>query len=150
VSEAGRGLVVAANKWDLVPAGERAERFKLIKERLAVFPSVPVLRTSALTGLGTSKLMPALFAVRGEWVRRVPTSEVNEVIHRAQEEHPAPRTSGRVLYATQVGVGPPRFVVFTSGPIPTSYARFLENRLRRRFGFAGVPLRISFRRRRRR
>lgn len=150
VSEAGRGLVVTANKWDLVPAGERAERFKLIKERLAVFPSVSVVRTSALTGLGTSKVMPALLDVREGWVRRVPTSQVNEVIQRAQEEHPPPRTAGRLLYATQVGVGPPRFVVFGSGPVPPNYERFLENRLRQRFGFAGVPLRISFRRRRRR
>jgi GTPase len=150
VAEAGRGLVVAANKWDLVPSEERAERFRMIGERLAVFPSVPVLRMSALTGLGTSKLMPALLDVRGEWVRRVPTSEVNKVIQRAQEGHPPPRTSGRLLYATQVSVGPPRFVVFSSGPIPTNYARFLENRLRQEFGFTGVPLRISFRRRRRR
>ena len=150
VAEAGRGLVVVANKWDLVPSEERPERFELLRERLAVFPSTPILRTSALTGLGTARVLPTLLEVHGEWLRRIPTAEVNEVIHRAQEEHPPPRTAGRILYATQVGVGPPRFVVFASGPIPPKYARFLENRLRQRFGFTGVPLRISFRRRRRR
>jgi GTP-binding protein len=150
VEEAGRGLVVVANKWDLVPSEERGERFELLRERLAVFPTVPVLRTSALTGLGTARVLPTLLEVHGEWLRRIPTAEVNEAVHRAQDEHPPPRTAGRILYATQVGVGPPRFVVFASGPIPPRYARFLENRLRQRFGFTGVPLRITFRRRRRR
>ena len=150
VAEAGRGLVVAANKWDLVPSEERGERFESLRERLAVFPSIPVLRTSALTGLGTAKVIPSLLDVHGEWLRRVPTAAVNEVVRRAQEGHPPPRTAGRLLYATQVGVGPPRFVVFASGPVPAAYARFLENRLRERFGFAGAPLRITFRRRRRR
>jgi GTP-binding protein len=150
VEEAGRGLVVAANKWDLVPPEERAKRFELLRERLAVFPTTPILRTSALTGLGTARVLPTLLEVHGEWLRRVPTAEVNEVVHRAQDEHPPPRTAGRILYATQVGVGPPRFVVFASGPMPPRYARFLQNRLRKRFGFTGVPLRIVFRRRRRR
>jgi GTP-binding protein len=150
VAEAGRGLVVVANKWDLVPSEERPERLELLKERLAVFPSTPVLRTSALTGLGTGRVIPTLLEVHGEWLRRIPTAAVNEVVHRAQEEHPPPRTAGRILYATQVGVAPPRFVVFASGPMPPRYARFLENRLRQRFGFTGVPLRIAFRRRRRR
>jgi GTP-binding protein len=150
VAEAGRGLVVAANKWDLVPSEERGERFELLRERLAVFPSIPILRTSALTGLGTAKIIPALLDVQREWLRRVPTSEVNEVVRRAQDEHPPPRTAGRLLYATQVGVAPPRFVMFASGPVPPRYARFLENRLRKHFGFAGTPIRITFRRRRRR
>jgi GTP-binding protein len=149
VGEAGRGLVVVANKWDLVPSEERTKRFELLGERLAVFPSTPILRTSALTGLGTARVLPTLLEVHGEWLRRIPTAAVNEVVHRAQDEHPPPRTAGRILYATQVGVGPPRFVVFTSGPMPPRYARFLENRLRQRFGFTGVPLRIAFRRRRR-
>ena len=150
VGESGRGLVVAANKWDLVPSGERGERFELMRERLAVFPSIPVLRTSALTGLGTGRVIPTLLDVHQEWLRRVPTSEVNEVVRRAQDEHPPPRTAGRLLYATQVGVGPPRFVIFASGPVPPRYARFLENRIRKGFGFAGAPIRITFRRRRRR
>jgi GTP-binding protein len=150
VGEAGRGLVVAANKWDLVPRGEREERFELLRERLEVFPSIPILRTSALTGMGTARVIPTLLAVHEEWLRRVPTSEVNQVVRRAQDEHPPPRTAGRLLYATQVGVGPPRFVIFASGPVPPRYARFLENRLRKRFGFAGAPVRITFRRRRRR
>ena len=150
VDEAGRGLVVVANKWDLVPSGERAERFEAVRERAAVIPGVPVLRTSARTGSGVSKVLPAQLRVHQAWIRRVPTSEVNRVVLAAQGEHPAPRQTGRILYASQVGSGPPRFVLFSRGPIPTAYARFLENRLRKAFGFDGVPIRFTFRRRRRR
>jgi GTPase len=149
VSEAGRGLVVVANKWDLVESGERAERFAEIRERVEVFPSVPVLRTSARTGAGVVRLRPALLGTGEAWAKRVSTSEVNRVLQRAQGEHPAPRQTGRILYGSQVGAGPPRFVVFSAGPIPRTYARFLENRLRAAFGFEGVPIRLTFRRRRR-
>ncbi|HJV04278.1 MAG TPA: ribosome biogenesis GTPase Der [Actinomycetota bacterium] len=149
VEEAGRGLVVVANKWDLVESGERAERFAEIRERVAVFPGVPVLRTSARTGAGVGKLPAALLRTREAWVKRVSTSEVNRVLQQAQSEHPPPRVTGKVLYGSQVGSGPPRFVVFSGGPIPRPYARFLENRLRVAFGFEGVPIRLTFRRRRR-
>jgi GTPase len=149
VEEAGRGLVVVANKWDLVDSGERADRFEEIRERVSVFPSVPVIRTSATTGAGVAKLRPALLRTGEAWVKRVSTAEVNRVLQRAQGEHPPPRVTGKVLYGSQVGSGPPRFVVFSGGPIPRPYARFLENRLRQAFGFEGVPIRLTFRRRRR-
>jgi GTP-binding protein len=149
VNDAGRGLVVVANKWDLV-AEERARAFQDIRERVEVFPGVPVLRTSAHTGAGVGKVVPALLEVHGEWTRRVPTAKVNEVILGAQAEHPAPRGTGRVKYATQVAAGPPRFVLFSGGPIPTAYARHLERRLRDAFDLGGVPIRLTFRRRRRR
>jgi GTP-binding protein len=149
VEEAGRGLVVVANKWDLVESEERAARFAEIRERVAVFPSVPVLRTSAKTGAGVGKLRPALLTTGQGWTKRVSTSEVNRLLQRAQGEHPPPRVTGKILYGSQVGSGPPRFVVFSAGPIPRTYARFLENRLRQAFGFEGVPIRLTFRRRRR-
>jgi GTP-binding protein len=149
ISEAGRGLVVVANKWDLVDREERAGRFADIREGVAVFPRVPVLRTSAKTGAGVHRVLPELLRIHREWLRRVPTSEVNRVLQRAQGEHPPPRSAGRLLYGTQVAAGPPLFVVFAGGPIPPQYSRFLENRLRDAFGFEGAPIRISFRRRRR-
>lgn len=148
VGEAGRGLVVVANKWDLVE--ERAKRLEEVRERVAVFPRVPVLRASALTGAGVGKVVPALIGVHEEWTKRVSTAEVNEVLQRAQREHPPPRSSGRLLYGTQVSSGPPRFVFFTTARVTTGYRRYLENRLRDAFGFEGVPLRLSFRLRRRR
>lgn len=149
VAEAGRGLVAVANKWDLAPSGERAKRFTEIKERLEVFPGVPLLRTSALSGAGVGKVIPALLEVHGHWLRRIPTSDVNRLLQRAQGRHPPPG-GGRLMYGTQVSAGPPRFVIFGTGETyPDSYARFIENRLREAFGFAGVPIRLSFRRRRR-
>jgi GTP-binding protein len=148
VAEAGRGLVVVANKWDLVPREEREGRLARIRERAAVFPGASVLRTSALTASGVGKVAPALLATHGAWLRRVPTAEVNKVIQRAQGERPAPRETGRIRYASQVAAGPPRFVLFSRGRVPSTYARFLENRLRREFGFDGVPIRFTFRRRR--
>lgn len=150
VAEAGRGLVVVANKWDLVPSEERAERFGQIRERVAVFPGAAVLRTSALTGTGVSKVPPALLRTHEAWRRRVGTAEVNRALQRAQDEHPPPRVTGRILYGSQVASGPPRFVVFSGGAIPTTYSRYLEHRLREAFDLDGVPIRLTFRRRRRR
>ena len=149
VAELGRGLVVVANKWDLVPSGERAERFAVIRERVEVFPAVPVLRTSALTGMGVGKLPGILLATQEAWTRRVSTSEVNGAMERAQDSTPPPRQTGRIRYAAQVGTAPPRFVLFSSGPVPTAYARFIEHRLREAFHLEGVPIRLTFRRRRR-
>ncbi|HEX5948322.1 MAG TPA: GTPase, partial [Actinomycetota bacterium] len=150
VAEAGRGLVVVANKWDLVPSEERAERFGQIRERVAVFPGADVLRTSALTGAGVSKVPPALLRTHEAWRRRMGTAEVNRALQRAQDEHPPPRVTGRILYGSQVASGPPRFVVFSGGPIPITYSRYLEHRLREAFDLDGVPIRLTFRRRRRR
>jgi GTP-binding protein len=149
IAEAGRGLVVVANRWDLVPKGEREERMAEVRDRVAVFPGAPVLRTSALTGSGVGKVPGALMATHQAWTARVPTAEVNRVLHRAQGEHPPHRQTGRIMYGSQVSSGPPRFVLFSRGPIPSAYARFLENRLRAAFRFDGVPLRFTFRRRRR-
>lgn len=149
VSEAGRGLVVVANKWDLVESGERAERFDAIREAVSVFPSVTVLRTSAVRGAGVGRIVPALLSTHESWRRKVATSEVNAVLQRAQAQTSPPRSAGRVLYGTQVATGPPRFVVFAGGPVPATYSRYLEGRLRAELGFAGVPVRLSFRRRRR-
>jgi GTP-binding protein len=149
VAEAGRGLVVVANKWDLVPAGERAERFGAIRERVSVFRGVPVLRISAATGAGVGRVPATLLGTQEAWLRRVPTAQVNRELQTAQAEHPPPRVTGRIRYGSQVAAGPPRFVLFSTGPVPATYARFLENRLREAFGLGGVPIRFTFRRRRR-
>lgn len=149
VAEAGRGLVVVANKWDLVPSEDRAQRFIEIKERVEVFPAVPVLRTAALTGMGVAKVPPALLDTQLAWSKRVSTSEVNRAVEQAQNATPPPRQTGKIRYAAQVGTAPPRFVLFSSGPVPTAYARFVEHRLREAFHLEGVPIRLTFRRRRR-
>jgi GTPase len=145
VVEAGRGLVAILNKWDLVPSGERADRFVELKHALELFPGTPVLRTSALTASGVTKVLPALLRVHEAWTKRVPTSEVNRVLQSALAATPPPRDTGRIRYATQVSSGPPSFVVFGSREPSASYRRYLEGALRRAFGFDGVPVRLSFR-----
>jgi GTPase len=150
VGESGRGLVVALNKWDLIPSEDRNGRFVELVEAIELFPGTPVVRTSALTGLGVNRLLPSLLSVHAAWARRVSTSEVNRALEAAQGANPTPRRAGRILYGTQVGVGPPRFVVFGAGDPGPSYRRYLENTLRKEFGFEGVPIRLSFRPRHRR
>ncbi len=145
VAKAGRGLVVALNKWDLVPSEHRAALFADLKRQLELFPGAPVLRTSALTGSGVGKVLPALTFVDQAWSRRVPTAEVNRVLERAVAAFPPPVRLGHLRYATQVAARPPLFVLFGTDDPGHSYRRYLENVLRREFGFAGVPIRLSFR-----
>ena len=147
VMEFGRGLVVVANKWDLVE--ERDRTFKELTDRLAPYARAPVLRSSAVTGTGVLRLPPVLSAVRERWGRRVTTARVNEVIANAQAERQAPG-GVRYRYATQVTAAPPSFVLFGAEPAGASYQRFLEGRLRRALDLDGVPIRLRFRKARRR
>lgn len=142
VGDAGRALAVVANKWDLVPEKDRT--YRQLVEAVAIFTQAAVSRTSALTGGGVARLPRALVALHERWAKRVPTSEVNRVLQEAQGQRAAP---GGALYryGTQVSAGPPTFVLFGGSSPDASYQRFLENRLRRAFGFEGVPLRLRFR-----
>jgi len=146
VMEVGRGLVVVANKWDLIQERDRA--FKGLTELLLHFARAPVLRTSAITGTGVQRLAPTLLDVHDRWLRRAPTSAVNEVVQAAQGERPAPGRM-RYRYAPQVAGGPPTFVVFGALAPDAGYQRFIEGRLRRAFDLDGVPIRLRFRKGRR-
>jgi GTP-binding protein len=150
VIEAGRGLAVAANKWDLVESEGRDRLFKELGESVAPFAGAQLVRTSALRGTGVGRLPTLLMALHEGWLRRVPTTRVNEVLQAAQGERPPPRGAGRYLYGTQVSAGPPTFVLFGGRAPAPSYQRFLENRLRRTFEFGGIPIRMRFRPKRRR
>ncbi len=142
VMEAGRGLVVVANKWDLVEERDRA--FKELTELLVPFARSPVLRASALTGTGVHRLPAALLQVHERWARRAPTASVNQALRAAVDERPPP-AGARFRYATQVTTAPPTFVLFGADEPDGAYRRFLEGRLRRAFGLDGVPLRLRFR-----
>ncbi|HXF72708.1 MAG TPA: ribosome biogenesis GTPase Der, partial [Actinomycetota bacterium] len=114
VLEGGRALVVVANKWDLV--SEREELYRALAAQAAGFAGAEVVRTSAVRGTGVHRLPDLLLAAHERWRRRAPTAEVNRVLERAQAARPAPG-GVRYLYGTQVGAGPPRFVLF-GGPPP--------------------------------
>lgn len=144
VLEAGRGLLIAANKWDLVEEKDRT--FKGLSEDAALFANATIMRTSATRGQGVHRLPPLLMDLHARWKHRVSTAKVNEVLQQAQAENPTPRNAGNLHYATQVGSGPPTFVIFGGSREPDpSYQRYLENRLRRTFGYDGVPIRLTFR-----
>jgi GTP-binding protein len=142
VMEVGRGLVVVANKWDLVE--ERDPTFKELGRLLAPFARAPVLRTSALSGTGVHRLPRALLDVHERWARRAPTASVNEVLAGAQGDRPAPG-GARYRYGTQARSRPPTFVLFGARSPGATYERFLENRLRRDLELGGVPVRLVFR-----
>jgi GTP-binding protein len=140
VMELGRAFLVVANKWDLVE--ERDRTFKDLGEEVARFARASVVRTSALRGTGVQRLPGHLVELHERYARRAPTSEVNRILQQAQAERPGPV---RYRYGTQVSAGPPSFVIFGGRAPDTGYQRFLENRLRRELGLAGVPIRLRFR-----
>ena len=147
VMEAGRALLVVANKWDLVEVKDAT--YRELSAQMGSFARASVVRASALSGQGVDRLPHLLADLHARWSLRVPTAKVNETIQVAQAEHPAPRAGGKVHYATQVSAGPPTFVLFGGAEPDAGHRRFLEGRLRRAFGFDGVPIRLIFRRRRR-
>ena len=153
VIEAGRALVLAFNKWDLVDDERRESLEREIDRDLARVAWAPRVNVSALTGRSVQKLAPALDAALGSWETRIPTAELNAFVGDVIAGTPPPVRGGRqprVLFATQPGVCPPRFVLFTTGPLEASYRRFLERRLRERYGFEGSPIDVAVKMRDRR
>jgi GTP-binding protein len=146
VVEAGRALVVAMNKWDLVNEDRRLQLDREIEREFARFGWATRLNISARTGRGVQRISPALEAALESWQQRVPTGELNSYFATVVGATPPPVRGGKqpkILFATQPGVEPPRFVLFTSGPLEASYRRFLERRLRERYGFEGTPIDLT-------
>ncbi|WP_422768679.1 ribosome biogenesis GTPase Der [Plantactinospora sp. WMMC1484] len=148
VTEAGRALVIAFNKWDLVDADRRYYLDKEIDRELRRIPWAIRLNVSAKTGRAMEKLAPALRTALASWETRVPTGQLNQWLTALVQATPHPVRGGRaprVLFATQAGVCPPRFVLFTTGPLDAGYQRFVERKLREEFGFTGSPVEVSVR-----
>jgi GTP-binding protein len=153
VIEAGRALVIAFNKWDLVDGDRRQRLDKEIDRELLRVRWAPRVNVSAATGRGVDKLAPALRIALESWERRVPTGRLNSWLGELIAATPPPVRGGkqpRVLFATQAGTRPPRFVLFTTGFLEPAYRRFVERRLREDFGFPGSPVEVAVRVRERR
>jgi GTP-binding protein len=144
VMEAGRALLVVANRWDLVE--EKDLVFKRLGEELSTFAGAQVVRTSALSGLGVRRLPAILADLHARWMSKAPTSTLNDLLQEAQRERPTPRTASTLHYITQVASGPPTFTIFGGArPPDPGYRRYLENRFRRELQLEGVPIRLRFR-----
>ncbi|MCL1849629.1 MAG: ribosome biogenesis GTPase Der [Clostridiales bacterium] len=152
--EAGRGLILVINKWDLVEKDQNTmvHMERHLRQELGFLAYAPILFISALTRQRIGKLPELISFVAEQQNYRVTTSVLNDVISRAAELNPAPTDKGKrmkIFYCTQTGVKPPHFVFFVNDPdlMHFSYLRYLENQIRKSFGFEGTPLRMTVRRR---
>ncbi|GAY13286.1 ribosome biogenesis GTPase Der [Mycobacterium sp. shizuoka-1] len=148
VIEAGRALVLAFNKWDLVDEDRRYLLDREIDRELAQLQWAPRVNISAKSGRAVQKLVPAMETALASWDARISTGQLNTWIKEVVAATPPPVRGGkqpRILFATQATARPPTFVLFTSGFLEAGYRRFLERRLRETFGFEGTPIRINVR-----
>jgi len=148
VIEAGRALVLAFNKWDLVDEDRRYLLEREIERELAQLQWAPRVNISAKSGRAVQKLVPALEKSLESWDTRISTGRLNTFLKEIVAATPPPVRGGkqpRILFATQATARPPTFVLFTTGFLEAGYRRYLERRLRETFGFEGSPIRINVR-----
>lgn len=150
-AERGCSMVIALNKWDLLDSAEaKADIVRGLPEKLGFVGYAPVVRVSALTRSGVSKLLPTVDAVYAAYTRTLPTSALNRLLTELRAGGHTVSRGGKVLrlqYATQTGTKPPTFTFFANHPrlVDANFERFLENRLREAFDLAGTPIRLKFR-----
>ncbi|WP_420791856.1 ribosome biogenesis GTPase Der [Actinomycetospora callitridis] len=148
VADAGRALVLAMNKWDLVDDDRRDAMVRELERALVRFPWVERINISAKTGRSVRKLAPAMRTALENWDRRVPTGQLNQWLADIVAATPPPVRGGKqpkILYATQAQNRPPTFVLFTSGFLEAGYRRYLERKLRETFPLTGTPVQINVR-----
>jgi len=149
IIEVGKGIILLVNKWDLVPKEQRQEFKHSMEQRLRFAPYTPIIYISAKLGQGISRILPQAWEIWQERQKRIPQSKVDELVKQAVSSHPPPRTGSRRLHiarAYQDESQPATFVLKVNNPklVHFSYQRYLENKLRRGFGFRGVPLKLIF------
>jgi GTPase len=154
VLDAGKGIVLVLNKWDAVEKDEHTADawLKRLRRDAPYLAWADIVFASALSGQRVERILREALRVAEERYRRVPTGELNRLVMDAVRAHPPSHVKNRlakILYATQVGVAPPTFVVFVNDPelVHFSYRRYLENRIRDEYGFLGTPIRLILRQR---
>lgn len=146
IREAGRALVIAFNKWDLVDEERRYYLEREIERELVQVQWAPRINVTARTGWHVDRLVPAIDKAVEGWETRIGTGALNTFLGRLVAEHPHPVRSGKqpkILFGTQPSTSPPTFILFTSGKLEASYERYIERRLREEFGFVGTPIVIQ-------
>jgi GTP-binding protein len=152
ISREGRAVVFAVNKWDQIEqkAGAIGHLREMADRLLPQIAGSPLIATSAITGEGLERLLPAVLTADRAWNKRIPTSQINRFLESALSRHPPPAVHGRrvrIRYMTQAKSRPPTFAVFGNqlDGLPESYLRYLQNELREAFDLKGVPIRFSLR-----
>lgn len=148
VEESGKAMVLAMNKWDLVDEDRREQIDKELDRNINHLEWVQRVNVSAKTGWHRDRLAPALRSALSGWEQRIPTSKLNSFLGNLVGATPPPVRGGKqpkIFYATQAGIAPPKFVIFSNGWIEPSYRRFIERRLREEFGFPGTPIIVAIR-----
>ena len=152
IEKNSKGVVVLVNKWDLVEKDHKtmSEYEEKVREQLAPFNDVPIIFTSTISKQRIHKTIEKAMEVFENRIQKIPTSVLNEVMLEIIEATPPPSVKGkyvRIKYVQQLPTHAPAFAFFCNLPqyIPDSYKRFIENRLREKFNFSGVPIKIFFR-----
>ncbi|MCL4559983.1 MAG: ribosome biogenesis GTPase Der [Chloroflexi bacterium] len=155
ILEAWKSAVVLVNKWDAISKDNTTMSIytRRLREELNFMDYIPILFISAKTGQRVDQVLPLALRVQEERLVRLTTSQLNRVLQKAQDEHPAPAHAGRALrmyYGTQVRSDPPTFLIYVNDPSlgHFTYLRYLDNRIRKEYGFLGTPIRIIMRPRR--
>jgi GTP-binding protein len=143
ISAAGCPSLVVLNKWELVAVEERDAVLATVGEKLAFLGDAPVMKTTATSGKGVHRILPALSIAAADYVKRVPTGALNRAIRDLQIKQPAP--TGKIRYAVQGAIEPPTFTLFVAGRLPATYLRYVERSLRERFELGSQPLRVRVR-----
>ncbi|HPP74458.1 MAG TPA: GTP-binding protein, partial [Armatimonadota bacterium] len=147
IYQAGRGCVIVVNKWDMVKGKISYREFTAqIRKEIAFLNFAPVVFTSALEGFGVKDAVETAIEVSANHALRIPTGELNRIIQDALDAHPL-AVKGRELkirYATMPSVKPPTIILFVNDPdlVHFSYIRYLENQIRKVYGYEGTPIRI--------
>lgn len=148
VEESGKAMVLVANKWDLVDEDRQKQFIKELDRHLGHIQWAERVNVAAKTGWHRDRLAPALRTALNSWEQRIPTGKLNSFLGEVVGGNPPPVRGGKqpkIFYATQAGIAPPKFLIFTNGWIEPSYRRFIERKLREEFGFAGSPIQVSIR-----
>jgi GTP-binding protein len=143
ISAAGCPSLVVLNKWELVAVEDRDDVLATVGEKLAFLGDAPVMKTTATSGRGVHRILPALSIAAADYVKRVPTGALNRAIRDLQIKQPAP--TGKIRYAVQGAIEPPTFTLFVAGKLPATYLRYVERSLRERFELGSQPLRVRVR-----
>jgi GTP-binding protein len=143
ISAAGCPSLVVVNKWELVGVDERDAVLATVGEKLAFLGDAPVMKTTATSGKGVHRILPALAIAAADYQKRVPTGALNRAIRDLQVKQPAP--TGKIRYAVQGATEPPTFTLFIAGRLPQTYLRYVERSLRERFSLGSQPLRVRVR-----